>query len=437
MRLAGLPLKTNTRTLRALSSQSQFLATKRRVSPSPTFFASISSSSRFFSTSSTDDIYSVDHLIIGGGILGVASAERLSRIPGTSTVLIEKHQHLGFETTSRNSQVIHAGIYYPIDSLKAKVCIRGKELLYDLCGTHNIPHWNCGKWIVAAPGEDPSYLDDIHKKATAMGVPTHFLPEGKAKEEEPLVRAGTVLVSPTTGIVDSHGVLDHLSYMLTQGNTEKGLGEGDIVRKSRVESISRDSDGCWLVGVLDESGQQTQIKTRVLVNAAGLYSDQIAGMAMGSSWIDKLGYRIYPCKGRYYAYGPSRKLASRLIYPAPEKNFVGLGIHLTLDLAGRAKFGPDTLYVDSKEDYAIDDKDEALRTKFYESVKRYLPVVQREDIVADYSGLRFVSVGLQNSFNVVLTDPSFDRQTEIISARPTSSRFYSHRRIFERVPWFD
>lgn len=351
---------------------------------------------RLFSTSSisSDEVYSVDHLVVGGGIIGVAVAEQLSRRAGTTTVLIEKHQHLGFETTSRNSQVIHAGIYYPVDSLKAKVCIRGKELLYEVCQKHNIPHLNCGKWIIAAPDEkDTTYLDDIHKKATLLGVPTHFLPTDKIKQEEPYVRAGTVLVSPTTGIVDSHGVLDYLNYMLTQGNAEKGLGEGNVVMRSKVEGITRDADGTWLVEIraLDEATDDpvSVIKTRVLVNAAGLYCDEIAAMAMSSEMVTKLGYTIYPCKGRYYSYAPSKKLAKRLIYPAPEKNFVGLGIHLTLDLAGRAKFGPDTLYVDSKEDYAMDHSDEKLRDKFYESVKRYLPVVEREDIVADYSGLRW------------------------------------------------
>lgn len=349
----------------------------------------------FAAISTSEPAFDVDHLIVGGGIVGMAVAERLSRRAGTSSILIEKHAHLGFETTSRNSQVIHAGIYYSVDSLKAKVCIRGKELLYDLCQKHSIPHWNCGKWIVAAPEEkNPVYLEDIHKKATALGVPTYFLPAAKIADE-PLVRAGTVLVSPTTGIVDSHGVLDHLNYMFTQGNAEKGLGEGDVVRRSQVTGIERDEQGNWIVEVksLDSEGAEgtSKIRTRILVNAAGLYSDEIAGMAMGKEMVEKLGYTIYPCKGRYYAYASSKKLASRLIYPAPEKNFVGLGIHLTLDLAGRAKFGPDTLYVDQKDDYAIDPNDEALRTKFWESVKRYLPVVEKDDIVADYSGIRCVT----------------------------------------------
>ncbi|KAI9024552.1 FAD dependent oxidoreductase [Hyaloraphidium curvatum] len=332
---------------------------------------------------------SVDHLVVGGGIVGLACAERLSRIPGTSTALLERHALLGSETTSRNSQVIHAGIYYPVDSLKARVCIRGKELLYETCRREGIAHWNCGKWIVAAPGEDAAYLDEIHKKAAHLGVPTHFLPKGRMQVEEPLVRAGEVLVSPTTGIVDSHGVVEHLAYLFTQRNAERGFGEGMIAFKSRVVDIERDAEGCWTVEVAEAGGgEAARIRTRVLVNSAGLYCDEIAGMAMGPEWVDKLGYRINPCKGRYYAYAPSRVLAKRLIYPAPEKNFVGLGIHLTLDLAGRAKFGPDTLYVDSKEDYAMDHGDEGLRDKFWESVRRYLPVVEREDIVPDYCGLR-------------------------------------------------
>lgn len=334
-------------------------------------------------------------MVIGGGIVGLACAEQLSRKRNTSTLLLEKHQHLGFETTSRNSQVIHAGIYYPVDSLKAKLCIKGKITLYELCEKHQIAHRKCGKWIIAAPEEqDLSYLDDIHKKATHLGVETYFLDKRKIASEEPLVRAGTVLVSPTTGIVDSHGVLDHLNFTFTQGNAEKGLGSGDIAKLSKVVWIERDSEGNWIVEVEEQAvgnnsqPSRTRIKTRVLVNSAGLYADEIASMAMGSQVALKLGYKLYPVKGRYYSYSPSRPLAKRLLYPAPEKNFAGLGIHLTLDLMGRAKFGPDVTYVDSKDEYSMDDNDLTSKKKFWESVRRYLPVVEMEDIYADYAGIR-------------------------------------------------
>ncbi|KXS21076.1 FAD dependent oxidoreductase [Gonapodya prolifera JEL478] len=341
--------------------------------------------------------YEVDHLVIGAGVVGLAVAERLTRTVNTTTLVLERHSLTGSESSARNSEVIHAGIYYPPESLKTRLCIRGREMMYDVCARHNIPHRKCGKWIVAQDEAELAALGAIHDRGTSLGVPLRFLSLSEREEKEPLVRAAAgALESPESGIVDSHALMQFLISRIEGGNA----GEGSIALASEVVAMEKDAASCaYDIAVRtvepDTQGDQiTVIRSPVVVNAAGLYSDHIAGLLLGESRASELGYKIHPFKGHYYALS-GRAPASRLVYPTPLANLQGLGVHLTLDMAGRCKLGPDSVPVGSKTDYSIvrpgedgAEEERNRRRAFWESVKKYLPRVREEDIYPDYTGIR-------------------------------------------------
>eukprot|EP00842_Homolaphlyctis_polyrhiza_P003789 jgi/Hompol1/4410/HPOL_003655-RA len=331
---------------------------------------------RLFATSA--DTITVDHVVVGAGVVGLSIAERLSR-HGT-TLLLERWNSFGTETSSRNSEVIHNGIYYPDDSLKTKLCIRGRQLLYELCEQQGIPHRRVGKWIVAVSPEQATDLEKLHRKATGLGVPTLFLDQASARAAEPNVKADLVLVSPETGIIDSHSLMQYLEGRFID---QEGIaGYGTVVR-----SIERDSvGGNFRVGAQASDGSMSFISAGVVVNSAGLGAEKIAAMVLPPSRMSHL--KLNWCKGHYFAYMPQKPLVSRLIYPMPEKNLAGLGIHCTLDLSGRAKFGPDTLYVDSPTDLSIRDDDGVLLEKFHRAIATYMPNVRKDQLQADYTGMR-------------------------------------------------
>ncbi|CAG8456224.1 9205_t:CDS:2 [Ambispora leptoticha] len=318
--------------------------------------------------------FSVDYLVIGGGVVGLAIANRLSRRNHRKTLLVEKN------ASSRNSEVIHAGLYYPNDSLKTRLCIRGKELLYSLLSsTSHIPYRRVGKWIVSEDESQTEYLQNLKKKTDLLGVETYFLSKHEQEKQEPDVRAHEVLVSPTTGIFDSHAYMRWMEANIREQ-------DGDLALHSQVVGIEKDHSE-YKVEIANSTDQSltnsTIISARIVVNAAGLHADKIANMILPTPSI----YKIYYVKGQYYTCRGRSVNVNRLIYPVPPKNLANLGNHLILDLAGRMKFGPDVQYVDNPYDYDIVD-DEDYKEQFCRTINSYLPKIRKDALFADYTGIR-------------------------------------------------
>ena len=311
-----------------------------------------------------------DITIIGAGVVGLAVAEELAG-QYEHVLLLEKNPNYGMETSSRHSGVIHAGIYYPAGFLKADFCREGNLLLYRLCEERGIPHRKTGKLIVAADDTESAELQKIRERAEMNGVDDlSWVSQKQLRTMEPEVSAREALFSPSTGIIDAHALMT--TFYL------KAQAEGAIiVFRSEVTGIEQ-SNGTYSVQV---NGGEYSFRTRALINCAGLYADRIASLA--GIDIDKADYRLKYCKGDYFSASPSPKL-SHLVYPVPPAEQVGLGVHATLDLAGMVRFGPDTEYVTALE-YAVDEKK---GDAFWESVRKYLPSVGREQIQPDTSGIR-------------------------------------------------
>ncbi|KAF2193258.1 FAD dependent oxidoreductase [Zopfia rhizophila CBS 207.26] len=335
----------------------------------------VTQSSRSFSTSTPRNA-DFTHAVIGGGVVGLAIARKLQARDGVSTVLIEKHGIVGTETSSRNSEVIHAGLYYGEDSLKTKLCLRGKELLYETCRKNHIPHRNCGKWIVAQDAQQMEAIEKVHAFASTIGVPTHFVSKEEAKRREPDVRAETsILESPTTGIVDSHSLMQFL-----EGDFEdKG---GICAFQSQVTSISpiENGKGGWEITTVS-NGEESTITTEILINSAGLAAITISNMILPPERHRK----PYYAKGSYFSYSLSKPKPSILVYPAPIPGHGGLGTHLTLDMSGRIRFGPDVEWIEDPTDYRANDKNLAIAL---DDIQSYLPGIDRSAIGLDYVGIR-------------------------------------------------
>jgi 2-hydroxyglutarate dehydrogenase len=327
------------------------------------------------------------HAIIGAGVVGLAVARQLQRRDGVSSVLLEQHEAIGTETSSRNSEVIHAGLYYDPGSLKAKLCIRGKELLYQLCKEKGIPFRNTGKWVVAQSQEELEQLDKIHNVSNTLGVPTHFISTKQGKTREPDVQAlAGILESPTTGIIDSH------SFMLFLLGDYEDKG-GITALNTKVTRIVPRIDGTngWEIWTKETipnnqiNGANENVETCVVVdnviNCAGLYAIPISNSILPIERRMKPGY----AKGTYYSYSSSQPRTKVLVYPVPLPGHTGLGTHLTLDLGGRIRFGPDVQWVDSPMDYVASDKN--LKEAIYE-IRRYLPGIDAGAINVDYCGIR-------------------------------------------------
>ncbi len=314
-----------------------------------------------------------DVVVIGGGVVGLAAAAALARA-GRSVVLVERHAALAQETTSRNSEVIHAGIYYPQGSLKALTCVAGREMLYERCAERGIPHQKLGKWIVATTEAETATLEGIERKANANGVPgMRMLSHAELAAGEPDVRAVAGLESPETGIVDGHA----LCLSLAAEAEEHGAL---LVMNTEVCGIDGGAEG-YRVETRASDGESAALQSAAVVNAAGLASDRVAELA--GIDVDARGYRLHPCKGDYFALAPSAPISfSRLVYPVPAG--AGLGVHATLDLAGRIRFGPDTEYVE-KLDYAVDPQK---NRAFAAAAGRYLAAMRPEWLTPDYAGIR-------------------------------------------------
>lgn len=311
----------------------------------------------------------VDSVVIGAGVVGLAVARALA-LAGREVIVLEGEDAIGTGTSSRNSEVIHAGIYYPQDSLKALYCVAGRKRLYPYCEERGVGHRRCGKLIVATDEDQIPGLRALEAKAKANGVDDiRFLGGDEALGLEPDLNCIAALLSPSTGIIDSHGLM--LAY---QGDAEAA---GAVIAFKSPVIGGRLSDGGVELDV--GGGAPMTLAARAVINAAGLYAQSVASAIRG------LDPKSVPprhfAKGNYFSLA-GRAPFTHLIYPAPEA--AGLGVHLTLDLANQAKFGPDVEWVD-EIDYEVDP---SRCDGFYEAVRRYWPGLPDDSLQPAYAGIR-------------------------------------------------
>lgn len=317
----------------------------------------------------------VNITIIGSGVIGLAIASHLSS-RYDNIFVIEKHKRFGQETSSRNSEVIHSGIYYQEGSLKSKLCVKGKELLYKLCRDEDIPFNNCGKLIVATNEDELDALDALREKARKNNVhDLEMLDGSEVRKMEPHVKAIRALFSPSTGIVDSHGLMKHFEKTSLMNGV-------DFAYHSEVKSISQQNGGYELV-LADADGETFTFTSNMVINCAGLESGRVAGMLN----MNDEAYQIYFVKGEYFRINPPKnRLVNRLIYPVPGQKLVGLGIHSTIDLNGGLKLGPSAFYLEKNEyDYSVNHENSQ---HFYESARKFLPFIEPGDLSPEMAGIR-------------------------------------------------
>ena len=311
--------------------------------------------------------------VVGAGVVGLALAARLAR-DHPDLILVDRNPRHGMGASSRNSQVIHAGIYYPPESLKARLCREGNERLYSLCAERDIPHRRIGKLITATSPEERPALDRIAENARANGVRLEALSAAEAREREPHVRSSGALWSESSGVIDAHALMDALlATALASG--------AHLLPGAALEGIEPERGG-YRLSLRRAAGRESFTSERV-INAAGLESDTVAELA--GIDVDAAGYRLRWCKGSYFSAAPRcARLVSHLVYPVPAKE--SLGVHVVLDTGGRLRFGPDAEYLpDRREDYRVAPEK---RAAFGEAARRLLPDVRDEDLAPDISGIR-------------------------------------------------
>jgi L-2-hydroxyglutarate oxidase LhgO len=311
----------------------------------------------------------VECVVIGAGVIGLAVARRLAQA-GREVIILEAAEAIGTVTSSRNSEVIHAGIYYPAGSLMARMCVAGKRALYEYCRDHGIPHRNCGKLIVATTPKETEKLQSIRAHAEANGVlDLQTLSGVDARTLEPALNCDAALLSPSTGIIDSHAYMLALRGDAEDAGTACAFHTPLLQAKATAGRIELDAGG----------EAPMSLECRLLVNAAGLAAPAVARRIDGMP-IDLIP-PAYLAKGNYFSCS-ARAPFSHLIYPVPEPG--GLGVHLTLDMAGQARFGPDVEWVDTI-DYAVDP---ARAERFYPAIRRYWPTLPDGALMPSYSGIR-------------------------------------------------
>jgi L-2-hydroxyglutarate oxidase LhgO len=310
----------------------------------------------------------VDCVVVGAGVVGLAVARELA-LQGREVMVLESADAIGTGTSSRNSEVIHAGLYYPTGSLKARLCVQGRDMLYAYCAERGVPHRRCGKLLVATSSAQLPGLESIQARAKANGVlDVRWLRRHDAQAMEPALECAAALFSPSTGIVDSHALM-----LALQGDLEHAGGL--VVLNSPLEQAESALGAIYLI-----ASDGTRLRARTVVNAAGLHAPGLARRFAGLA-AEQVPHARY-AKGSYFTLSGKAPF-SRLIYPVPEA--AGLGVHLTLDLGGQAKFGPDVQWVESPDDLVVDP---ARGDEFYAEVRKYWPALRDGALAPGYAGMR-------------------------------------------------
>jgi L-2-hydroxyglutarate oxidase LhgO len=339
-----------------------------------------------------------DVVVIGAGVVGLAVANQLA--DQYRVVIIEKNFKFGQETSSRNSEVIHSGIYYPVDSRKTKLCLRGRELAYEFCSRNKVPHLKCGKYVVTVHEEEENYLFKLKEHAKDLAVDCEWISNTELSLREPLIRARAALFFPESGIVDSHQLMGRLEeYLIKQGAIfaygHKVIG-GEYVGDE------------WCLRYLSTDGRIEELNCKYVVNCGGFGSAELYNLFLGG---ERFEHRI--CCGRYFHLSSKyQNKFSSLIYPVP--NLDGLGIHITRDLAGMVRLGPDvdwsnfSGYSNIEKAYQVDW--DMLQLKFFSFVKGYFPSLAMDDLSPGFVGVRpklFDSGRAQKDFLIEKTENSF------------------------------
>jgi len=314
-------------------------------------------------------------LIIGGGVVGCAIARAVSA-RWQDVFLVEQNPKLGMATSSRNSGVIHSGIYYQKNSLKARHCIAGNRMMYEFCEKHKVPYRHCGKLVVATNAQEAEDLAALKKKGETNGVEGLRLvgPE-VIREREPHIRGAAALDVPSTGIVSAEDLVRTYARLATESGAH-------IVTRAKVVALEPKCDTVRVsLSIGDEEDAQDEtIEARCVINAAGLYSDEIAALLGNHSW------KIYPLRGEYCEIrGPRTYLVNALVYPMPHHHGLSLGVHFTKTLWGTVLLGPTAIYVEGKDNY---ERGRLGVADFVQGAKALLPEVEEKDLQLGYSGLR-------------------------------------------------
>lgn len=318
-----------------------------------------------------------DAVVIGGGVIGLAVAARLAR-DGLAVALLERHPAFGRETSSRNSEVVHAGMYYPIGSLKAQLCVAGNRSIYAWCAERGVATRRIGKFIIATSDDEVPALERILARGQENGVAgLRWAESGELAVAEPEVRAVASLYSPNTGIIDSHGLMQSLADAAMAGDAALAWGH---------EYLGAEPTGAgYRLRFREPGGGVGEMEAARVVNAAGLWADVVAaGLGLD---IDALGYRLTYVKGSYFRLrGAWRGRLRHLVYPVPHAGLAGLGCHVTLDLAGDIRLGPDVEFLQQRTlDYSVPP---ARAGQFASAVAAYLPGVTEADLLPGQSGIR-------------------------------------------------
>ena len=315
-----------------------------------------------------------DYCIVGAGVIGLALAHKLSlKYPNASILVLEKAPLIGSETSSRNSEVIHAGIYYPEGSLKAQLCLQGREALYEFCQRYRVNVRQTGKLIVANDESELDNLFTLQKKADNNGVKLDVFSQQKLQQLEPQVKGIKALYSPRTGIIDSHSFMQTLQTLAEQ--------QGVLFSLNTELICARQNNRQGFTIRVNSSAQEFEFHSSQLINCAGIYASEVA--ARIESDTSTSFPQTHFCIGHYFSY-QGRSPFKHLIYPMPGKNLHGLGIHATLDLGGQCRFGPDSQYIDNI-DYQFD---EQRKNTFVSAIKRYFPALEAERLQPAYTGIR-------------------------------------------------